>query len=59
MSKTRKSQSLLAHDEFKNWRHMCFNLREYENIVEQITNMNKCIELRTRLQKEEAIDKDL
>jgi hypothetical protein len=50
---------LLAHDEFKNWRHMCFNLREYENIVEQITNMNKCIELRTRLQKEEAIDKDL
>jgi hypothetical protein len=58
-SNTRKSQNSLAHDEFKNWMHMCFNLREYENVAEHITNMNKWNELKARLQKEETSDKDL
>jgi hypothetical protein len=54
-----KSQSSLACDGFKNWRHISFKLREQENSVEHITNMNKWNELRTRLQKEETIDKDI
>jgi hypothetical protein len=58
-SNTSKSQSSLAHDGFNNWRHISFKLREHENSVQHITNMNKWNKLRIRLQKEETIDKDL
>jgi hypothetical protein len=58
-SSTSKSQSSLAHDGYRNWKHISANLREHENSVEHICNMNRWNELRTRLQKEEIIDKDL
>ncbi len=56
---TSKSQSSLAHDGYKNWRHISLKLREHENSVEHISNMNKWNELKTRLQKEVTIDRDL
>jgi hypothetical protein len=37
-SNTSKSQGSLAHDGFKNWRHINFKLREHENSVDHITN---------------------
>jgi hypothetical protein len=34
-------------------------LREHENSVEHIQNVNKQNELKTRMRKEETVDKDL
>ena len=58
-SSTSNSLSSLAHNGCRNWRNISTKLREHENSVEHFQNMNKWNELRTRMQKEKTIDKDL
>ncbi|ONM18221.1 General transcription factor 2-related zinc finger protein [Zea mays] len=58
-SSTSNSLSSLAHNGCRNWRNISTKLREHENSVEHFQNMNKWNELRTRMHKEETIDKDL
>ena len=52
-------KSSLAHDGFKDWRHINQRLREHEGSIEHITNMNSWNELRAILSKNETIDKKL
>nr|TKW16837.1 hypothetical protein SEVIR_5G325500v2 [Setaria viridis] len=58
-SSTSKSRSSLAGDGFRNCRHISEKLREHENSVEHISNMNSWNGLRARLRKNETIDKEL
>jgi hypothetical protein len=58
-SATSRSQSALANDGYKNWRQISLKLREHENSAEHINSMSKWNELKTRLQKEETIDKEV
>ncbi|KAJ1294938.1 hypothetical protein BS78_01G184600 [Paspalum vaginatum] len=58
-SSSNRTLSFLAHDGYRNWRHISEKLREHENSVEHISNMNKWNEFKIRLQKEETIDKDI
>ncbi|PNT70219.1 hypothetical protein BRADI_2g07926v3 [Brachypodium distachyon] len=58
-SSTTRSQSSLVHDGFSHWRHISEKLREHEQSIEHVSNMNKWNELRVRLQKQETIDKKL
>ncbi|KAG2561280.1 hypothetical protein PVAP13_8KG150402 [Panicum virgatum] len=52
-------KSSLAHDGFKDWRHINERLQEHEGSIKHITNMNSWNELRARLKKNETIDKEL
>jgi hypothetical protein len=56
---TRNSLSSLDHNGCRNWRNISTKLREHENSVEHIQNVNKQNELKTRMRKEETVDKDL
>nr|TKW20468.1 hypothetical protein SEVIR_4G090300v2 [Setaria viridis] len=58
-SSTSKSPSSLAGDGLRNWKHVSEKLREHENSIEHISNMNSWNDLRARLPKKETIDKKL
>jgi hypothetical protein len=58
-SSTSNSLSSLAHNGCRNWRNTSTKLKEHENSVEHIQNVNKWNESRTIMRQEETIDKDL
>jgi hypothetical protein len=53
-----KCKSSLAHDGFRDWKHINGRLKEHEASMDHITNMNSWNELRARLNKHETIDKE-
>jgi hypothetical protein len=55
---SKKCKSSLAHDGFRDWKHINDRLKEHEASMDHITNMNSWNELRARLNKHETIDKE-
>jgi hypothetical protein len=53
-----KCKSSLAHDGFRDWKHISDRLKEHEASMDHITNINSWNELRARLNKHETIDKE-
>jgi hypothetical protein len=56
--KSDQNKSLLANDGLRDWKHLTFRLKQHENSVEHITNINTWNEPRLRLSKNKTIDDD-
>ena len=56
---TQNNKSFFANDGLNDLKHLSERLKQHENNIEHMTNMNTWIELRVRLKHNETIDKDL
>ena len=59
MFTTQNNKSFLANDGLNDWKYLSERLKQHENNIEHMTNMNTWIKLRVRLKHNETIDKDL
>jgi hypothetical protein len=50
---------LLANDGLRDWKHLSEKLKQHENSVEHLTNMNTWNDLRIRLSKNKTIDDEM
>ena len=50
---------MLASDGLNDWKRLSARLKDHENSVEHLTNMNTWNEVRLRLSKNQTIDDDM
>ncbi|KAL6130498.1 hypothetical protein ACLB2K_068877 [Fragaria x ananassa] len=57
--KNKPLPSQLAHDELRDWGHLAFSLKTHERSPEHVNNMFIWVDLRSRLESNQVIDKVL
>ncbi|KAI4993391.1 hypothetical protein ZWY2020_007704 [Hordeum vulgare] len=57
--KSKRNKSMLASDGLNDWKRLSVLLKEHENNVEHLTNMNTWNEVTLRLSKNKTIDDDM
>ncbi|XP_066314110.1 uncharacterized protein [Miscanthus floridulus] len=57
--KSNQNNSLLANDGVRDWKHLSEKLKQHENSVEHLINMNTWNDLRIRLSKNKTIEDEM
>ncbi|XP_066333895.1 uncharacterized protein [Miscanthus floridulus] len=57
--KSNQNNSLLANDGVRDWKHLSEKLKQHENSVEHLTNMNTWNDLRIRLSKNKTTEDEM
>ncbi|XP_066323474.1 uncharacterized protein [Miscanthus floridulus] len=57
--KSNQNNSLLANDGVRDWKHLSEKLKQHENSVEHLTNMNTWNDLRIRLSKNKTTEDEI